>query len=92
MSENHKKAGRPRGNPNRKAVKPNISLRRDLIGDAEAAASKRGIGLSEYVTMALTKQVARDEDYIDPSSFISGDPTPMIVGMQSHTEQSKKQA
>lgn len=56
-----KKPGRPPGNPKRKAIKPNISLRRDLIEEAEAAASKRGMGLSEYVTMALTKQVGRDE-------------------------------
>lgn len=62
MNENQKKAGRPKGNPERKAIKPNISLRRDLIAEAEAAAGKRGMGLSEYVTMALLKQVARDEN------------------------------
>lgn len=62
MSDNQKKAGRPKGNPERKAVKPNISLRRDLIAEAEAAAAKRGMGLSEYTAMALLKQVARDEN------------------------------
>lgn len=61
MNENKKKAGRPRCNPAHKAVKPNISLRRDLIAEAEEAAEKKGIGLSAYITMALTKQVLNDQ-------------------------------
>ena len=59
--DTHKKAGRPRVDPGKKATKPNISIRRDLLDELEAAAKKRGIGRSEYVTMALSKQLARDE-------------------------------
>jgi len=53
--------GRPPGNPERKSVKPNITLRKDLIAEAEEAASKKGMGFSEYVTMSLTKQIGRDQ-------------------------------
>jgi len=60
--EPKRKAGRPAGNPANKATKPNISLRPSLIQEAEMWAKKRGIGTSEYCTMALIKQVARDED------------------------------
>ncbi len=65
MNENKRKAGRPRCNPAHKAVKPNISLRRDLITEAEEAAERKGMGLSAYIAMALTKQVLNDEKDID---------------------------
>jgi hypothetical protein len=57
----NKKAGRPPANPETRAIKPNISLRRDLIEEATKAANLKGIGLSEYATLALIKQLGRDE-------------------------------
>jgi hypothetical protein len=61
MQEEPKKPGRPKVNPKRKSVKPAISIRRDILDEAAAAAQIRGIGLSEYVAMSLLKQVTRDE-------------------------------
>jgi hypothetical protein len=87
MNENQKKAGRPKGNPDRKAIKPNISLRRDLIAEAEAAAARKGMGLSEYVTIALIRQVARDEDSEPKQAYplTSLTPAPPVVAKSSRS-------
>ena len=61
MSEEPKKAGRPKGDPRKKSIKPNISIRRDLLAELDDAASRRGIGRSDYVAMAIMKQMARDD-------------------------------
>ena len=74
MSETKKKPGRKPVDPSRKAVKPNVSMRLDLIKAAESAAEKRGIGLSEFIAISVKNQLDHDLENppINPAKFIVG--------------------
>jgi hypothetical protein len=63
-TQHSKSAGRPKVCDSKRAIKPNISVRRDLLSEATEAAKRKGVGLSEYVTEALRKQIALDAGLI----------------------------
>lgn len=57
-----KKIGRPSIPESRKKVKPSITLDPKLLQEAKAKAASMEMGLSEWVTRALHRQIGRDED------------------------------
>lgn len=58
--KNQPKRGRPPVPEHRKRVKPNISLAPELIEAAKRKAEELSMGFSEFVTLAMERQLARD--------------------------------
>lgn len=58
--ERTKKSGRPKIPAHRKKVKPNISLDPQLIEDSKKKAAELSMGLSEFVSLALARLIAKE--------------------------------